>query len=53
MAYEIGEEAGPGVYLCTHCSRWQVRLLNEDDTLPPCAKCGDTPFVKFRQIGVV
>lgn len=39
MAYDIGEKPGKGIYCCSKCD-WKVTLDDDDDTLPPCGKCG-------------
>ena len=50
MLYDIGEKLGKGVYVCTNCNKWRVRLDDNSDRLPPCGECGKNQKVKYRKV---
>lgn len=42
---KTGEKPGKGTYQCLFDAQLVV-LDDDDDTLPPCPRCGHTDFVK-------
>ncbi len=43
--YKTGEKPGIGEYYCTKCGK-EVKLDDNEDTLPPCSECYNTEFTK-------
>ncbi len=43
--YTTGEKPGKGIYVCEKCGQ-KVILDDNNDTLPPCPKCGHTVYRK-------
>ena len=41
--YKTGEKPGQGVYFCMKCGQ-KIVLDDDNDTLPPCPRCGHTEF---------
>jgi len=51
MLFDIGEKPGKNTYQCAKCNKFEVTLTSDDEPLPPCAQCGDSQEVKYRQVG--
>ena len=48
MTGKVGESPGKGIYKCDYC-RWEVRMRDFADRLPPCGRCSkgkETQYIK-------